>query len=374
MKKKIKLPVLKLPKLKLPQLKLPKFFKFKGLNSSLKSFYYTGLTSLIVVLFFFATPKFIILKNNLFVKSIEIKNESKSNLEKVLSGKKIKEEQADELDNLQIFEDIFQYEDIPTSTVRLNASTIKQLFKDTKYNLKDVRKSKLVKPVNLELLPNEMKMIESTKERKNLFIQIILPLILEENNQIKFDRKKLFAILNRSNNSNSEKKWLNMKFKQYGVKNKDLLTLKVRMDEIPVSLAIAQGAKETGWGTSRFALEGNALFGQWTFSDNGIKPLGADSNQSHKVMKFQVLQASVRAYFRNLNTHSSYRDFRKFRAAARDNNEKLDSLSLADYLDQYAATGVKYTEILKKIIKQNSLKDFDDVKLLPNSELIKKII
>ena len=374
MKKKIKLPVLKLPKLKLPQLKLPKFFKFKGLNSSLKSFYYTGLTSLIVVLFFFVTPKFVILKNNLFVKSIEIQNESKSNLEKVLSGKKIKEEQADELDNLQIFEDIFQYEDIPTSTVRLNASTIKQLFKDTKYNLKDVRKSKLVKPVNLELLPNEMKMIENTKERKNLFIQIILPLILEENNQIKFDRKKLFAILNRSNNSNSEKKWLNMKFKQYGVKNKDLLTLKIRMDEIPVSLAIAQGAKETGWGTSRFALEGNALFGQWTFSDNGIKPLGADSNQSHKVMKFQVLQASVRAYFRNLNTHSSYRDFRKFRAAARDNNEKLDSLSLADYLDEYAATGVKYTEILKKIIKQNSLQDFDDVKLLPNSELIKKII
>ena len=374
MKKKIKLSVFKLPQLKLPQLKLPKFLKFKGINSSFKSFLYTSISSLIIILFFFVTPKLIILKNNLFVKSIEIKNESKSNLEKVLSGKKIKEEQADELDNLQIFEDIFECEDIPTSTVRLNASTIKQLFKDTKYNLKDVRKSKLVKPVNLELLPNEMKMIESTKERKNLFIQIILPLILEENNQIKFDRKKLFAILNRSNNSNSEKKWLNMKFKQYGVKNKDLLTLKIRMDEIPVSLAIAQGAKETGWGTSRFALEGNALFGQWTFSDNGIKPLGADSNQSHKVMKFQVLQASVRAYFRNLNTHSSYRDFRKVRAAARDNNEKLDSLSLADYLDEYAATGVKYTEILKKIIKQNSLKDFDDVKLLPSSELIKKVI
>jgi Bax protein len=116
------------------------------------------------------------------------------------------------------------------------------------------------------------------------------------------------------------------------------------------------------------------LFGQWTYSDNGIKPLDADSNQSHKVMKFQVLQASVRAYFRNLNTHSSYRDFRKVRAAARDNNEKLDSLSLVDYLNEYAATGAKYTEILKKIIKQNSLKDFDDVELLPGSELIKKII
>jgi Bax protein len=356
------------------KIKLGKFVKFKGINNALKSFFYTGGASLIVILFFFITPKFIILKNNLFIKSIEVKNESKNNLEKVLSGKKIKEEQVNELNNMQVFEDIFQYEDVPMSTVRLNASTIKQLFRDTKYNLKDVRKNKLVKPVNLELLPNEMRMIENTKERKNLFIQIVLPLILEENNQIKLDRKKLFAILNRSNNSNLEKKWLNMKFKQYGVKNKDLLTLKVRMDEIPVSLAIAQAAKETGWGTSRFALEGNALFGQWTFSGNGIKPLNADSSKSHKIMKFQVLQASVRAYFRNLNTHSSYRDFRKFRAAARDNNEKLDSLSLADYLNKYAATGIEYTKILKQIIKQNSLKDFDGVKLLPNSKLIKKII
>ena len=369
MKKKIKFPVFNIP-----QLKLPKFLKFKGTNNSLKSFYYTGLVSLIIILFFFMTPKLIILKNNLFVESIEVKNESKSNLEKVLSGKKTKEEQDDQLDNLQVFEDIFQYEDIPTSSVRLSASTIKQLFKDTNYSLKKVRKSKLVKPVSLELLPNEMKMIESTKERKNLFIQIVLPLILDENNQIKLDRKKLFAILNRSNNSNSEIKWLNMKFKQYGVKNKDLLTLKIRMDEIPVSLAIAQAAKETGWGTSRFALEGNALFGQWTFTGKGLKPLAADNDKSHKVMKFQVLQASVRAYFRNLNTHSSYRKFRKFRAAARDNNEKIDSLILADYLDEYAATGLEYTKILKQIIKQNSLKDFDDAKLLPNSELMKKII
>jgi len=351
-----------------------KFIKFKGLNDPFRSFLYTSILGLFLILFFFSAPKLLLLKNNIFTKSVEVKNESKNTLEKVLTGEKINEEQNDELNNLKVFEDIFQYEDIPTSTVRLNASTIKQLFKDTKYNLEDVRKNKLVKPVNLELLPNEMKMIENTKERKNLFIQIVLPLVLEENNQIKLDRKKLFAILNRSNNTGFEKKWLNMKFKQYGVKNKDLLTLKIRMDEIPASLAIAQAAKETGWGTSRFALEGNALFGQWTFSNNGIKPLNADSNKSHKVMKFQILQASVRAYFRNLNTHSSYRDFRKFRAEARDNNEALNSLILADYLDEYAATGIEYTKILKKIIEQNSLRDFDDVKLLPNSELVKKII
>ena len=165
-----------------------------------------------------------------------------------------------------------------------------------------------------------------------------------------------------------------MKFKQYGVKNKDLLTLKIRMDEIPVSLAIAQAAKETGWGTSRFALEGNALFGQWTFSGEGIKPLAIDNDKTHKIMKFQILQASIRAYQRNLNTHSGYKKFRKFRAMARDNDEKLDSLVLADYLDQYAETGVEYTKVLKKIIQQNSLKDFDDVKLLPTSKKLKKLI
>ena len=379
MKNKIKFPKFKItvpaiPKFKIIVPVIRKIIKFKGVNSALKSFYYTGLMSIVIIILFSATPKLLNLKNNLLIKSLEVKNESKSNLEKVLSGKKISEEQEDQLDNFQVFEDIFQYEDIPTSSVRLSASTIKQLFKDTNYNLKNVRKNKIAKPVNLELLPNEMKMIESTKERKNLFIQIVLPLILEENNQIKFDRKKLFAILNRSNNSNSEKKWLNMKFKQYGVNNKDLLTLKIRMDVIPVSLAIAQAAKETGWGTSRFALEGNALFGQWTFGGDGIKPLGIDKDKTHKIMKFQILQASVRAYYRNLNTHSSYREFRKFRASARDNDEKVDSLILADYLERYAATGLEYTKILKQIIRQNALQDFDDVKLLPNSKLMKKII
>ena len=85
--------------------------------------------------------------------------------------------------------------------------------------------------------------------------------------------------------------------------------LKIRIDEVPVSLAIAQAAKETGWGTSRFAQEGNALFGQWTWSGEGLKPKDADSSKGHKVMKFNVLQASVRAYQRNLNTHSTYKEF-----------------------------------------------------------------
>ena len=144
------------------------------------------------------------------------------------------------------------------------------------------------------------------------------------------------------------------------------------MDIIPVSLAIAQAAKETGWGVSRFAQEGNALFGQWTWSKNGIRPAGVDKDAKHRVARFAVLKASVKAYQRNLNTHSSYKNFRKERAIQRDNHGKLDSLELVNYLDKYAETGFQYIEVLKKIIRQNSLTDYDDVEPLPTSLKMKK--
>ena len=308
-------------------------------------------------------------------KTFVFKNNSKEILAYTLSndGKDIKEGDAF-LDENDLLKDIFSLNDLETDTVRLNASTIKQLFEDTNYSLKDVRQKKLVKPVALTLLPAEIKMIENTKQRKEFFIQIILPLVLQENNNIKLDRKRLFSIINKSNNTSLEKKWLEKKYKQYGIPSKDLSILKIRMDEIPVSLAIAQAAKETGWGTSRFAQEGNALFGQWTWSGEGLKPKDADKNKGHKVMKFNVLQASVRAYQRNLNTHSSYKNLRKARAELRDQGLPLDSLLLVKFLNQYAETGEKYVEVLQKIIRQNALKDFDDAKLLPSSIKLESLI
>ena len=349
------------------------FFNFK----ELRSLYYTILSSTVVILIFFLLPLSVNIKKDLNLNKQTVDNNSNINFQKVLDGQSLQSSEVDkDLDLKNLFEDVFSLnEDVQTDTVRLNASTVKELFKDTDYNLNNIRKTKLVKPVKLSLLPKEMKNIQSTKEKKNLFLEIILPLVLEENNRIKLDRRKLFTILNKNNNSKQEIRWLNRKFKQYGVVKKDLATLKIRMDEIPVSLALAQAAKETGWGTSRFAIEGNALFGQWTWSGEGIKPAGIDSDDTtHKVMKFKVLKASVRAYQRNLNTHKSYRKFRMARAIMRDNDEELDSLTLADYLDRYAATGKEYTVIIKKIIQQNSLKDFDKVKLLPSSIQLKNII
>ena len=332
----------------------------------------TFLSSLVVITFFSIIPFVINFSKERINFSKATENNSKNELETLLENQG--QNFDSEVNNKFLFEDILIFDEKPADSVRLSAATIEELFKSTNYSLSDVRKTKLVKPISLTVLPHEIKKIENSKKRKNLFIQIILPLVIKENNNIKLDRKKLFNILNKSKNTKKEKNWLNSKFKQYGVVNKDLPTLKIRMDEIPTSMAIAQAAKETGWGTSRFAQEGNALFGQWTWSGEGIKPSEADGGTTHKVMKFKVLQASVRAYQRNLNTHSSYKDFRSTRAELRDQGKKLDSMILTEHLDKYAETGKDYVRVLQQIIKQNNLTDFDDAKLLPSSINLESLI
>ena len=334
-----------------------------------KSIYTTSLLSLIVIIFFYILPLSTNKISSLFKHNMHVENYSKKYLEKVLSGENLVsgELENDEIAQRYLYEDV-ELKEGPSKSVRIEASILNQLFEDNDYNLKKVRANKIVKPFEVGMLPEELKNIESTKKRKDLFIKIVLPLILSENNRILRDRDILFKVLNKNNNTKSERRWLEKKFKQYGVVNKDVSTLKIRMDIVPVSLALAQAAKETGWGTSRFAIEGNALFGQWTYSGDGIKPAAAEEGDKHKVMAFSVLKSSVRAYQRNLNTHKSYRAFRKERAIQRDNEQNLDSTLLANYLGSYAETGDEYVKILKQIINQNSLKDFDKAKILPTSK------
>ena len=364
-------------------LKIKEILKNKGYKITKKnsfipkgflSLYYTTLVSIFLIFSFYLVPFY---QNNvlkIFNDSEVVINSSNKKFNRVLEGKEILEKNNNEAEFKDLFFDVLDIDTNDQDAVRLSASTIKQLFNDENYNLKDIRKNKLVKPINIDLLPSEMKLIESTKKRKELFLQIILPLVLEENKKIRLERKTLFSILNKNINSKAERNWLKSKFKQYGVLNRDIPTLKIRMDEIPVSLVLAQAAKETGWGTSRFAQEGNALFGQWTWNGDGIKPAGSDDEDTHKVMKFKILKASVRAYQRNLNTHKSYKDFRKVRAIQRDVFGKLNSIELVNYLDKYAETGEEYIKILKQIIQQNRLMDFDDAKILPTSQKEKNLI
>ena len=346
--------------------------KLKIQESGLDNLSRTFLSSLIIISIFFIAPLAINLTKEKMIFSKDYENNSKNNLKKLLEKETTKLDEK--LNKMFLYEDVLKFDEQPSDVILLSAATIEELFKSTNYNLKDVRKNKLVKPIRLDLLPKEIVKIENTKKRKDLFIQIILPLVINENNNIKLDRINLFSILNKSKNTKTEQEWLNVKFKQYGVVNKDLSTLKIRMDEVPVSMAIAQAAKETGWGTSRFAQEGNALFGQWTWSGEGIKPANAEDDSTHKVMRFKILQASVKAYQRNLNTHSSYKDFRSARAELRDEGKKLDSMILTEYLDKYAETGKEYVKILQQIIRQNDLTDFDDAKLLPSSKDLESLI
>ena len=126
-----------------------------------------------------------------------------------------------------------------------------------------------------------------------------------------------------------------------------------RMDIIPTSIALAQAAKESGWGTSRFALEGNAIFGQWTWSGQGIAPLDRESDKNHKILKFPILRASVKAYQNNLNTHKSYKSFRDKRLKLRERNKKISGLELTETLKNYAQTGSEYTKIFYRVLDYN---------------------
>jgi Bax protein len=250
------------------------------------------------------------------------------------------------------------------NTVSLNTETTINLFDDLGYDLKGIRAGGKVKPIYLTKLPKDLKTLGDTKKKRELFIRIVLPLILDENLKITDDRKKLFKILKKNFNTSGERVWLKRRFKEYKIDDADLAKLKMRMDIIPVSIALAQAANESGWGTSRFALEGNALFGQWTWSKKGISPKNKDPDSSHKVLQFQVLKASVRAYKNNLNTHNAYKEFREARAKLRQDNKEIIGIELTKYLSRYASIGKKYVEILDDIIRKNSLTDFDKSNLL----------
>jgi len=357
-KNKIKLPSKKILS------KLGHLIIFK--NKYLKQLFYTAAVAIVVIGFFGGAPYLIKVFHkidyDLWKNKDEIAKHKNDSIDNILKKSEIKP--YDDEENFVLTENIQKKQnDLVENTVSLNASVVASLFEDLDYDLSKIRKGKKVKPFYISLLPKDLSLIEDYKERKELFIKIVLPLILHENNKIEKDRKELFRVLAKKSNTKEEKNWLKWKFKEYKIKNFDISELKIRMDIVPVSLAIAQAAVESGWGTSRFALEGNALYGQWTWSDNGLKPL-ENVDGDHKVMRFKILTASIKAYKKNLNTHSGYMEFREARANLRSRNEKVTGLKLTQYLNNYAATGKQYTKKLELTIKKNSLSDFENAKLL----------
>jgi len=242
---------------------------------------------------------------------------------------------------------------------------LNKIFDKQKYYISSVRDKKLVPNISINKFPKDFNLISSTKDKKSLFIRSLLPLIISENNKIIEANKRIKKINNNTFEyiARDDALWLKKQFKNYKVKSHHIDDLIAKVDIIPVSIALAQAAIESGWGTSRFVSEGNALFGQWSwFKGSGIIPKKRDSDETYEIKSFENLRQSVAAYMKNLNSHNNYSEFRAVRNNYRINNSKINSIELIKYLSNYAEN-TEYSKILEKIIKKNDLQEFDQVEI-----------
>ena len=220
----------------------------------------------------------------------------------------------------------------------------------------------------LESLPEDFKDLLDVPTKKKLFYLVTLPIIYEANSLILEDRRmiinieKKFSRTNLNDNETNEVVRLSKKYKlDYSKINLKLFKqLKQRINMIPTSLALGQAIIESGWGQSRFALEGNALYGQWTTNEQrGLIPEERDDDKTHAVQKFDSLKKSVQAYMHNINTHGAYYSFRVVRRIA-ERVQYTDPISAkVKFLAAYAEIGDEYVDKLELIIESNKLRDFD---------------
>ncbi len=242
-----------------------------------------------------------------------------------------------------------------------------------------IRSNRVLVPLFLAVLPlilnaagfdaTYQKITDVTK-KKRAFIALMLPKIHQENYNIlkerhfiqRFFNKKLF--LNSSRSRHDIQK-LNDLARKYKIKDiYDEQRFLKRINQIPVSLVLAQGALESAWGQSRFAREANNIFGQWTYGKKGIVPLRRRENKRHKIKQFDNINDSIAAYMLNLNRNKAYRLFRKIREKRTREGKVFSGLEAADTMQNYSGIGSEYNAILKKMIRKNHFERFDN-KVIP---------
>ncbi|HEY9078675.1 glucosaminidase domain-containing protein [Magnetovibrio sp.] len=226
--------------------------------------------------------------------------------------------------------------------------------------------------LSLISLPENLDQIRETEQRKAVFFKSVLPLVLQVNEQIVADRARLWE-LHAQKQSGSKLKaldrlWLAAMAERYGTRRGDIAALLSHHDVVPPSLALAQAATESAWGTSRFVREGNAMFGEWTFEDDhkGIVPNERLAGKSHRVRAFDSLYDSVQSYVTNLNKHRAYKEFRALRAEMRAKGQTVSGMRLASALHRYSERGAAYVSELHSIIAGNDLSLLDGARLNEN--------
>ena len=238
------------------------------------------------------------------------------------------------------------------------------------YDIKRVRAGEHDVPhVFLAALPTDLADVRAPAQRKDMFLAMLLPLVLRENEEIAANRARLMEIVQHAVDASAklpaeDRLWLAAMAERYDTDPANLSELARRLDIVPPSLALAQAAEESGWGTSRFANEGNALFGQRIYgATEGMMPQNRASDESFRVRAYRDLGGAVRSYIHNLNTHPAYAHFRKERAKKRDADKELTGIALAETLMRYSERGPDYVKTLQSLIRANRLNDFDKARL-----------
>jgi uncharacterized FlgJ-related protein len=314
---------------------------------------------------------------------------------------------------------------------KMDAQNLLALFKEKNFTLDEVRTGERPVPrIVLAGLPRDLGKMDSVDDRKQIFVNTMLPLLLLVNEEIERDRARLTALRDSTKgvpadaaakaaavtvappaNTNVptggkvvtaavhtpapgvtphgtaeavpaniaptpgaamsplDQVWVARLAARYGMdpaRKIDLDALLRRVDVVPVSMALAQAAEESGWGTSRFAQHGNALFGQLTWSEEekeGITPRNRHPGDTSRFRKFEDLLECVRVYMQNLNTHDAYAQFRATRATLRRQGKPLDTMLLLNTLDKYSELGPVYVKAVRSLIRTNNLRDFDQAVL-----------
>jgi len=264
----------------------------------------------------------------------------------------------------------------PRSTVDLEPASGPdadlKLHPSLNYDLEAVLEGRSDVPrITLASLPSDLWRERETSKRKALFLKSVLPLVLQVNEQITQDRsrlKNLATAQKQGQLSALDRLWLAVMAERYGTKRGDIGAVLNRHDVVPPSLALAQAATESAWGSSRFVREGNAMFGQWTFSSQhlGIVPAARDEGKTHRIRAFSSIYDSIDSYVTNLNKHRAYKEFRAMRSAMRRQGQPLDGLRLAGTLHRYSERGGDYVNDLRAIISSNDLRLVDGARLSPD--------
>lgn len=275
---------------------------------------------------------------------------------------------------------VVNIQDLPVRTVRIDsADTIFALFEELHYTNEEwAAGNRIVPRLYMAGIPSRWQETNHklvVAKKKELFFRLLAPLVLHANGVIKQDRQRLlnlgdgFAF---DSLSKVDREWLLQLAMKYKVIKagttilvpEDMVELRLRVDVIPVSLALAQGAEESGWGTSRFAVLGNSLFGQWDFSGKGIRPERQRKELGdYGLARFDTPLDSVISYMLNLNTHRAYRALRQYRASMRQKKEAVSGYELASKLDKYSERGLAYVDGLHAIMRVNNLAHTDKAHL-----------